>query len=125
VLRPQAFYDGVDPVPDDSRHRADSAWFQASGAPQDEAWWEDPRTRVVQFMRSLPQPEQADALVVINGSREAAQVTIPEDDGPEWTLMWDSAWESPAEYSGEVRQPGHTDQMRPMTMRLYLALPEA
>ena len=72
VLRPNRFYDGVDDDPRDQLYRADSAWFQADGEHEDDDWWEDPKTRVVQFMRSLSDVNEADALVIINGSREAA-----------------------------------------------------
>ncbi len=121
VLRPSTFYDGEESVLDASRQRADSAWFQADGSPQDEKWWEDPATRVVQFMRSVLDPAESDALMVINGSREQATVTLPEDDGHPWRLAWDSSWESPAEYSGVICAPGSSDTMQPMTLRLYLA----
>jgi glycogen operon protein len=125
VLRPSRFYDGVDPVPDDTRFRADSAWFQVSGEPEDEDWWDEPTTRVVQFMRSLPDVTASDALLVVNGSRDVANVTIPADGGPPWVLMWDSAWEHPREASGELLAPGSTSEMRPMTVRLLLSAPAA
>jgi glycogen operon protein len=123
VLRPQAFYDGVDRIPEDQLFRADSAWFQVDGSPEDEDWWDDPETRVVQFMRSLSDESQADALVVINGSRTPAQVTIPQDAGAPWILEWDSAWERVSDAPGELVAPGSSTEMRPMTMRVYLSYP--
>jgi isoamylase len=123
VLRPSRFYDGVDPVPDDTRFRADSAWFQVNGEPEDEDWWDDPATRVVQFMRSLPDVTTSDALLVVNGSRDVANVTLPPDGGPPWQLAWDSAWEHPREASGELLAPGSVSEMRPMTLRLLLSAP--
>jgi glycogen operon protein len=123
VLRPSRFYDGVDDDPRDELFRADSAWFQANGEHEDEDWWEDPKTRVVQFMRSLSEEDEADALLVINGSREAASVTIPQDDGAPWTLVWDSAVDRPDQIpQGEVK-PGDTQELRPMTIRLYISQP--
>ena len=124
VLRPATFYDGVEPVADDTRFRKDSAWFKASGEPEDEDWWDDPATRVVQFMRSLPDPSASDALLIVNGSREAAQVTIPSDGGALWSLAWDSAWEHPREATDELFPPGSLTEMRPMTLRLYLSAAE-
>ena len=121
VLRPDRFYDGVDDNPRGTLHRADSAWFTIDGDHENEDWWEDPTTRVVQFMRSLSDPDEADSLLVINGSRESASVTIPADEGEPWTLAWDSVWESPAERTDEVVKPGSTADMHPMTMRLYLS----
>lgn len=122
VLRPERFYDGVDDDPRDNLHRADSAWFTVDGEPENEDWWEDPTTRVVQFMRSLGKPGEPDSLLVINGSRIPAPVTLPADDGAPWALAWDSVWESPAERTDEVVRPGTLTEMRPMTMRLYLSV---
>ena len=120
VLRPTRFYEGVDEDPRDKLPRADSAWFTACGEHEHEEWWEDPKTRVVQFMRSLSRPGVADALLVVNGSREAAQVTIPADEGAPWSLVWDSAWSSPREATGESVARGSVTDMAAMTMRLYL-----
>ena len=121
VLRPHRFYDGVDLNPRDHDLRADSAWFTLSGQHEDEDWWEDPATRVVQFMRSLSRPDEADALLVVNGSREATEVTIPDDDGALWNLAWDSAWESPSERTEDLVAPGAVTPMPALTMRLYIS----
>jgi glycogen operon protein len=123
VLRPDRFYDGVDDDPRDQLYRADSAWFQADGEHEDDDWWEDPKTRVVQFMRSLSDPDEADALVIINGSREPATVTIPNDEGAPWELVWDSALETPPPPPSGTIKPGETQELRPMTIRLYLSHP--
>jgi len=121
VLRAEHFYEGVDIDPRDQDLRADSAWFTLSGEHEDDDWWEDAGTRVLQFMRSPSQPDAADALIVINGSREDASVTIPDDDGPLWNLAWDSAWESPAERTEDLTAPGSVAQMPALTMRLYVS----
>jgi len=123
VLRPLRFYDGVDDDPRDSLHRADSAWFTIDGEHEHEDWWEDPHTRVLQFMRSLSEPDTADSLLVINGSRVSATVTIPADDGAPWSLVWDSVWESPSERPSDTVTPGTVTEMAPMTMRLYVTTP--
>ncbi len=121
VLRADRFFDGVDEDPRDHNFRADSAWFTIDGEHENEDWWEDPTTRVVQFMRSLSDESEADSLLVINGSREPATVTIPADDGASWRLAWDSDWESPAERSDAKVPPGSVCDMKPLTMRLYLS----
>ncbi len=121
VLRAERFYEGVDLDPRDQDLRADSAWFTVAGEHEDDDWWEDPGTSVLQFMRSSPKLDEADALVVINGSREDASVTIPDDDGPLWNLAWDSAWESPAEHTEDLTAPGSVVQMPSLTMRLYVS----
>ena len=123
VLRPNRFYDGVDDDPRDQLYRADSAWFQASGEHEDDDWWEDPKTRVVQFMRSLSDGTEADALVIINGSREAAEVTIPNDEGAPWQLVWDSALETPPASPSADIAPGAVQELRPMTIQLYISEP--
>lgn len=121
VLRPRKFYDGVDEDPTDGKFRADSAWFKADGSHEDEGWWDDPSTRALQFMRSLAEEGQADALVVINGSREGTTVTIADDAGAPWRLAWDSAWESPIEATEELINPGQTQELTAASMRLYLS----
>ncbi len=123
VLRPTHFYDGIDIDPRDALFRADSAWFRSDGEPEDEDWWEDPNTRVVQFMRSLSDVDESDALVVINGWHEPIEVTIPADEGPPWHLEWDSAWETPNERDGKPIKPGAKQRLRPVTIRLYLSHP--
>ena len=77
----------------------------------------------MQFMRSLSDPAEDDALLVINGSRDEATVTLPVDGGAPWSLEWDSAWESPSEATHEHLQPGSSSTMRPMTIRLYISPP--
>lgn len=120
VLRPATFYDGREPRSDESP-RADSAWFTANGEPESEEWWEDPATRVLQFMRSLPEHDEPDALIVINGWRDPVEVTIPHDEGKPWRLVWDSAWETPAGVEVETVNPGDTETLEALTLRLYLS----
>jgi len=121
VLRPTRYYDGVDADPRDDQFRADSAWFTACGEHENEDWWEDPNTRVVQFMRSLSRADEADALLIVNGSRESIEVTIPDDDGAYWRLAWDSAWDSPSERTDELTRPGAQVQVADMSLRLYIS----
>jgi len=123
VLKPDEFYDGHDHNLHDDNPRADSAWFTASGAPESEDWWEDPGTRVVQFMRSLGEAEEADALLVINGSLHEAEISIPTDDGAPWHLAWDSSWETPSGVEDEVVRPGETTTVEPTSIQLYLTRP--
>ncbi len=72
-------------------------------------------------MRSLSSPEEADSLIVVNGSRINASVTIPNDDGALWNLAWDSAWESPAERTEDLTAPGSETEMHAMSMRVYVS----
>ncbi|WP_084129136.1 glycogen debranching protein GlgX [Demequina sp. NBRC 110055] len=121
VLRPAEFYEGRDPHPDDDNPRADSAWFAASGEPESEDWWEDPATRVLQFMRSLSDRDEPDALLIVNGSNDAATVVTPPDDGPDWEIVWDSAWESPVGVPSEIVKPGEEQVLEPRTLRVLLS----
>ncbi|WNM23776.1 glycogen debranching protein GlgX [Demequina capsici] len=121
VLRPRGFYAAVEEVLLDTSFRAEAAWFQFDGTHEDEDWWEDPATRTVQFMRSLQDPREADALIIINGSRGPMDVTVPPDDGAPWVYAWDSAWDSVRDMEPDVCEPGETISMEPMAMRLYLS----
>jgi len=123
ALRPFRFYDGTDEDPRDGKFRADLAWFRADGEHEDEDWWEDPKTRVLQFMRSVSDEDEADALVVINGSRSVAEVTIPDDGGEPWELVWDSALETPDDIPAGIVKPGDQQELRPMSLRLYISHP--
>lgn len=122
VLRPDTFYEGMDPAPHDESVRADSAWYTSSGEPETDTWWEDPKTRTVQLLRSMGIPGERDALLVINGHRSEVEVSIPMDDGAPYRLAWDSAWERPLE-PGPLVQPGSTATMDALTVRLYLSEP--
>lgn len=122
VLRPARFYDGVDRDPTDALYRADSAWFRADGDHEDEDWWEDPDTRVVQFMRSLSDASQRDALMVINGASHDVAVTLPPDNGAPWVLEWDSAWETVEQRADARVTPGATVTMSGLSLRLYLSV---
>ncbi len=122
VLRPTTFYEGRDR---DTSRRDDLAWFQADGTPATEAWWHDTSKRVLQMMRSLA--EGPDALLVVNGFVDDADVIIPADAGPEWRLMWDSVWHHPggdpaqAARAAQLSAPGSTALMPGLSMRLYFS----
>ncbi|GMA36711.1 alpha-amylase family glycosyl hydrolase [Demequina litorisediminis] len=122
VLRPAEFYEGRDPHPEDESRRADSAWFTADGQPEHEDWWEDPATRVLQFMRSLSDEGERDALLIVNGSDDAATVVTPADDGSAWQIVWDSAWESPVGVPLETVEPGEDQVLEARTVRLLLSI---
>ena len=125
VLRPLRFYDRHEDDPHPALQRSDFAWFTAAGDPESDDWWEDPHTRVLQFMRSLPEEGIADALLIINGTTEGHQVTIPVDEGKPWHLAWDSAWETPVGAPVETALPGGAQSLAPSSIRLYLTDPDA
>jgi len=101
ALRPDAFYTGrprpgtgVPGVPD-------LVWFDADGELLDHGTWHDPHVRTLQMLRTAPEPGACDVLVVLAGSLDAVDVTLPgtraaSGGEPErWSLAWDSDWEHP------------------------------
>ncbi len=90
----------------------DLEWYAADGRPVGTRW-DDPRLRVVQMALAVPSTDVgsqdrpgATALVVVNGGRDDAEVTLGAVPGvTAYRLLWDSVWERPAE-EGEQRSPG-------------------
>ena len=57
--------------------------------------WHDSGTRVVQMLRSGLPVDDDDLLVIINGSLDQVDVTLPDGRGTDWHLVWDSTWPVP------------------------------
>lgn len=74
---------------------ADLSWWRADGQPMQTAQWHDAGVRVVQMLRSGAPVGDDDLLVVINGSLDQVEVTLPQAHGRDWHLVWDSAWAVP------------------------------
>ncbi len=115
VLRPERFAAGRTAHGD---ALADLAWYDADGRGMDAAAWYDPNTRVLQMQRSGQPVGDVDALLVLNGSLGAVEVTLPPGrPGAGRVLVWDSVWESPqAPRPAEARAT-----LAPLSMRLYLS----
>lgn len=92
VMRPTVFATGQ-PVGEDTI--ADLAWYRGDGEAMETAQWHDPHTRVVQMLRSGAPVGDDDLLVVINGSLDQVEVTLPGAHGRDWHLTWDSSWAVP------------------------------
>ncbi|WP_454043265.1 glycogen debranching protein GlgX [Cellulosimicrobium sp. Marseille-Q8652] len=115
ALRPDTFYTGR-PVPgSDGAGVPDLVWFDADGALLDHGTWHDPHVRTLQMLRTAPEPGACDVLVVLAGSLDAVDVTLPgvraaAGSTPErWTLAWDSDWEHPDDRAaGDEAGPGAT-----------------
>ena len=73
----------------------DLAWYRADGQPMESEQWHDTHTRVVQMLRSGAVVDDDDLLVVINGSLDQVEVTLPDAHGRDWHLTWDSSWAFP------------------------------
>ena len=91
VMRPTEFATGRVAEGDAIR---DLAWYRATAQEMDVEGWHDPFTRVVQMLRS-GQGDDDDLLVIINGSLDQCDVTLPEGRGTDWHLAWDSTWAVP------------------------------
>ncbi|WP_248616789.1 glycogen debranching protein GlgX [Paraoerskovia marina] len=134
ALRADAFFLGR------PRHRLrtsvdDLSWHRADGAAMQPDDWDDPGTRVVQMLRTGPQDEAHDVLVVLNGSLDAARVTLtdvelPDDlDGPRpaaWELAWDSAWERPDDApvgpDANTAAPGDESVLEPLSLQVWISV---
>ncbi len=120
VLRPAHFATGHttegDTIPD-------LAWYRADAEEMDSADWHDSRVRVLQMLRSGHAVGDGDLLLVLNGSLDPQEVTLPQGAGADYELLWDSAWECPPPEDAEpqVTAPRATTTMEPLTMRAYLS----
>ena len=79
----------------------DMEWYAADGLLMGHRW-DDPGVRVVQMYVAGAWLAADSALVVVNGGREEAEVTLPAAPGvTAYRLLWDSAWERPQPDAGE------------------------
>ncbi len=130
ALRPDTFYTGR-PRPDRPDGVPDLAWFDAGGADVDHATWHDARVRTLQMLRTAPAPGASDVLVVVAGSLDPVDVTLPglraaAGDEPErWELAWDSVWEHPGDRADLERdgiaRPGDVVVLEPLNLRVYVS----
>ena len=75
-------------------------WYAADGEPVG-GRWSDPTVRMVQMYVAGGWMGEESALVVVNGSTEAAEVRLPAVAGiTAYRLLWDSAWARPDGDSG-------------------------
>ncbi|MGO1582384.1 MAG: glycogen debranching protein GlgX [Actinomycetaceae bacterium] len=124
VLRPEGFFTGRtadgDVVPD-------LAWLDHEAREMGAHRWHDPHNRVVQLLRS-GRGTGPDALVVLSGSLDYAEVTLPVGRGTGYHLAWSSEWDSPSSEEAGCRRdadaptavPGERVSLEPLSMRLYL-----
>jgi len=126
VLRPTTFFQGA-PHDGDPTNDPDLSWFDAAGAVMDHARWHDPAVRVLQMMRTVPDGAGRDALLVVNGVLDLAEVTVAPGSTGAWELVWDSTWEHPADATssdtnGSARpEAGDPITLDPLSLRLYLS----
>jgi isoamylase len=105
----------------------DLAWFAADGTPMHDGLWHDPHVRTLQAVFHGRPVGAPSALVVLAGSGRDTVITLPPSpEGTPWTLLWDSAQESPAVVDPESLHLVHTTgstTARARSMRVYTAEP--
>ncbi|MCF2706601.1 glycogen debranching protein GlgX [Arcanobacterium haemolyticum] len=117
VLRPTRFYSEGGADQDAMR---DLVWLDADATPMPEHKWFDVWDRTLQMFRS-GRRDDADALIVVNGSLNQRTVTLPKGRSLPFILAWDSTWDRPRE-NNDVYAPGAITSLPAMSMRLYLSL---
>lgn len=117
ALRPMTFASGRPRAGDDV---PDLAWYGADGAPKPAHNWHNPHERCLQMLRS-GYPEGKDALVVLNGSLNPVEVTLPTGRGLNYTLVWDSEWDEP-ESVFDTYTPGESYQSEGLSLQLFLTV---
>lgn len=131
ALRPDTFYTGR-PVPGtDEPGVPDLVWFDAAGELLDHDSWHDPHLRTLQMLRTARETGARDVLVVLAGSLDPVEVTLPGaraaagDPAEHWELVWDSTWEHPDDLdraNGEgTAEPGDVVGLEPLSLRVYVS----
>ncbi|WP_253953972.1 glycogen debranching protein GlgX [Schaalia sp. 19OD2882] len=94
ALRPSSFATGS-VRPGDTIE--DLSWYQADGHRMRDDSWGDQAHRTFQMLRSGVPVGGRDALVLVNGTLQDRQVTLPRGHGVDWLLVMDTCWGSPAD----------------------------
>ena len=98
TLRQRRFFTG-NPMADDGS--TDIAWYDETGAVMGEQWGDGDR-RTLQMYLSGSHLGHESLLVVLGGAGEDGLVTLPAPPGVRgYHLLWDSAWERPADEGGQ------------------------
>ncbi len=98
-------------------------WFNADGGTMTIDDWNSPAERTLQFLAaSTPEFEAFNRILLIVHAHEAVtEVVLPTHQGVTgYTLLWDSAEESPSAASSE-HAPGDRIEIAPQSMRLFRA----
>ncbi len=121
TLRQRRFFTGS-PISDDGS--TDIAWYDAAGELMDEQW-DDGRVRTLQMYLSGCHLGHESLLVVLHGAGEDGTLTLPTPPGVSgYHLLWDSAWERPADEGGDapfVPVGGREVPVSAATVRVYRA----
>ncbi len=121
TLRQRRFFTGS-PISDDGS--TDIAWYDAAGEVMGEQWG-DASVRTLQMYLSGSHLGHESLLVVLHGGGADGTITLPAPPGVSgYHLLWDSAWERPADEGSEAPFVG-TDarevDVSAATIRVYRA----
>ncbi|KRF48368.1 glycogen debranching protein [Terrabacter sp. Soil811] len=115
VLRQRAFFSGRQIHADGS---TDLAWFASDGHPMGDRW-DGPAAHVLQALYDGARLDQQSVLIVVNGSAQKAEVTLPKAPGATaYELLWDSAGERPTPPAGDCAA-GTPVAMEAASMRVW------
>jgi len=115
VLRQRAFFSGRQIHADGS---TDLAWFASDGHPMGDRW-DGPAAHVLQALYDGARLDQQSVLIVVNGSAQKAEVTLPKAPGATaYELLWDSAQDRPATPAGAA-DAGTAVAMEAASMRVW------
>jgi glycogen operon protein len=118
VLRQRAFFSGRQIHSDGS---TDLAWFGADGEPMGHRW-DGPAVHVLQALYNGAWLAHQSVLIVLNGSAQSVEVTLPEAPGTTaYELLWDSYDDQPSP-PGEPVDAGTTVPMGAASMRVWCAV---
>jgi isoamylase len=112
----------------------DLVWFDADGELLDHAAWHDPGVRTLQMLRTAPGPGDADVLLVLAGSLDPVDVTLPGvrvaygAEPERWELVWDSDWEHPEDRDrangDDDARAGDVVGLEALSLRVYASTPQ-
>ncbi|MCD4557956.1 glycogen debranching protein GlgX [Schaalia sp. lx-100] len=92
VLRPWTFATGTVTSGDSIE---DLSWYNAHGQPILQDAWYQIENRTFQMLRSGFPFDDRDALVIINGTLNDRDITLPIGHDVDWRIVMDTSWESP------------------------------
>ncbi len=128
VMRPCCFATGQ---PQGADSLPDVSWFTRKAQGISSEAWSDPKNRVFQMRRSGLSAGDVDLLLVVNGTLNLANVTLPANHGSTWVLVADTSWPTPkhggisgvqqALSQGEHAKVGGRVTMEPQSLSLYFS----
>ncbi|QEO15767.1 glycogen debranching protein GlgX [Agromyces intestinalis] len=98
-------------------------WYNADGETMTIDDWNSPAERTLQYLAaSTPEHEPFNRILLVVHARDAeTEVILPEHEGVDhYTLLWDSASETPAT-AAEEQRPGDRVEVSGLSMQLYRA----